>query len=90
MAGAAHRALQPADHAHECRRAACTAAAELVKLASTFPQRVTVNGTDATSLLAITRSASRSAEVEIASDDPDGAGAVEAIADLAESGFDEH
>ena len=66
-------------------------AAELVKLASTFPQRVTVNGTDATSLLAIMRARPHEGrEVEIASDDPDGAGAVEAIADLAESGFDEH
>lgn len=66
-------------------------AAELVKLASTFPQRVTVNGTDAKSLLAIMAlGLTKGAEVEIASDDPDGERAVEAIADLAESGFGEH
>ena len=66
-------------------------AAELVKLASMFPQRVTVNGTDAKSLLAIMAlGLTKGAVVEIASDDPDGEDAVEAIADLAESGFDEH
>ncbi|MFC5859469.1 dihydroxyacetone kinase phosphoryl donor subunit DhaM [Agromyces flavus] len=66
-------------------------AAELVKLAGTFPQRVTVNGTDAKSLLAIMAlGLVRGDEVEIASEDPDGAPAVDAIADLAESGFGEH
>lgn len=66
-------------------------AAELVKLASTFPQRVTVNGTDAKSLLAIMAlGLVKGDEVEIATDDPDGAAAVDAIADLAESGFGEH
>lgn len=66
-------------------------AAELVKLATTFPQRVTVNGTDAKSLLAIMAlGLTMGAEVEIASDAPDGAEAVDAIADLAESGFGEH
>ena len=66
-------------------------AAELVKLASTFPQRVTVNGVDAKSLLGImSLGLTKGASVEIASDDPDGRGAVEAIAELAESGFGEH
>lgn len=66
-------------------------AAELVKLASTFPQRVTVNGTDAKSLLSIMAlGLTKGAEVEIASDDPDGAAAVDAIVGLAESGFGEH
>jgi PTS hybrid protein len=65
-------------------------AAELVKLASTFPQRVTVNGTDAKSLLAImSLGLTKGATVEIASDDPDGATAVDALAALAESGFGE-
>ena len=66
-------------------------AAELVKLASTFPQRVTVNGTDAKSLLAImSLGLTKGATVEIASEDPEGLAAVEAIAALAESGFGEH
>ncbi len=65
-------------------------AAELVKLASTFPQRVTVNGTDAKSLLAImSLGLTKGATVEIASDDPEGAQAVDALAALAESGFGE-
>lgn len=65
-------------------------AAELVKLASTYPQRVTVNGTDAKSLLSImSLGLTKGATVEIASDDPDGGVAVEAIAALAESGFGE-
>ena len=65
-------------------------AAELVKLASTFPQRVTVNGTDAKSLLAImSLGLTKGARVEIASDDSDGTPAVDAIADLAMSGFGE-
>jgi phosphoenolpyruvate---glycerone phosphotransferase subunit DhaM len=65
-------------------------AAELVKLASTFPQKVTVNGTDAKSLLAImSLGLTKGATVEIASEDPDGRDAVEAIAALAESGFGE-
>ena len=66
-------------------------AAELVKLASTFPQRVTVNGIDAKSLLSIMAlGLTKGAEVEIASDDPAGAAAVDAIVALAESGFGEH
>lgn len=66
-------------------------AAELVKLASTFPQKVTVNGTDAKSLLGImSLGLTKGATVEIASDDPAGGAAVDAIATLAESGFGEH
>ncbi|WP_448809988.1 dihydroxyacetone kinase phosphoryl donor subunit DhaM [Agromyces bauzanensis] len=66
-------------------------AAELVKLASTFPQKVTVNGTDAKSLLGImSLGLTKGATVEIASNDPDGRAAVDAIAALAESGFGEH
>jgi PTS hybrid protein len=66
-------------------------AAELVKLASTFPQRVTVNGTDAKSLLAIMAlGLVKGDEVEIATEAADGAAAVDAIAALAESGFGEH
>ncbi|GAA4375481.1 dihydroxyacetone kinase phosphoryl donor subunit DhaM [Agromyces bauzanensis] len=66
-------------------------AAELVKLASTFGQRVTVNGTDAKSLLGImSLGLTKGATIVIASDDPDGREAVDAIAALAESGFGEH
>jgi PTS hybrid protein len=66
-------------------------AAELVKLASTFPQKVTVNGTDAKSLLGImSLGLTQGATVEIASEDPAGGAAVDAIATLAESGFGEH
>lgn len=66
-------------------------AAELVKLASTFPQKVTVNGTDAKSLLGImSLGLTKGATVEIASEDPAGGEAVDAIATLAESGFGEH
>ena len=65
-------------------------AAELVKLASTFAPKVTVNGTDAKSLLSImSLGLTKGSTVEIASDDPDGGAAVEAIAALAESGFGE-
>ena len=65
-------------------------AAELVKLASTFTPKVTVNGTDAKSLLSImSLGLTKGATVEIASDDPEGGPAVEAIAALAESGFGE-
>lgn len=87
-AGAAHRrrvTLVNADGLH------ARPAAELVKLASTFPQKVTVNGTDAKSLLGImSLGVTKGATVEIASNDPDGRDAVEAIAALAESGFGEH
>ncbi|MDR5700115.1 dihydroxyacetone kinase phosphoryl donor subunit DhaM [Agromyces aerolatus] len=65
-------------------------AAELVKLASKFPQRVTVNGVDARSLLAIMAlGLNQGAEIEVATEDPAGEHAVEAIAGLAESGFGE-
>ena len=65
-------------------------AAELVKLAATFPQRVTVNGADAKSLLGIMAlGLTKGAQVEIVSSDPDGASAVDAIAELAASGFGE-
>jgi PTS hybrid protein len=65
-------------------------AAELVKLASTFDQRVTVNGTDARSLLAImSLGLTKGATIEIASADPGANEAVEAIAELVESGFGE-
>ncbi|MFE6255406.1 dihydroxyacetone kinase phosphoryl donor subunit DhaM [Agromyces sp. NPDC057865] len=65
-------------------------AAELVKLASTFGPKVTVNGTDAKSLLSImSLGLTKGATVEIASDDPEGGAAVDAIAALAESGFGE-
>ncbi len=65
-------------------------AAELVKLASKFPQKVTVNGTDAKSLLRIMAlGLTKGATVEIASVDPEGREAVDAIAALAESGFGE-
>lgn len=66
-------------------------AAELVKLASSFPQKVTVNGTDAKSLLGImSLGLTKGATVEIASNDADGREAVDAIAALAQSGFGEH
>ncbi|MET4158163.1 PTS hybrid protein [Agromyces sp. PvR057] len=66
-------------------------AAELVKLASTFGQRVTVNGTDAKSLLAImSLGLTKGASIEIASEDPEGGAAVDAIAALVQSGFGEH
>ncbi|GAA2458694.1 dihydroxyacetone kinase phosphoryl donor subunit DhaM [Agromyces soli] len=65
-------------------------AAELVKLASTFAQPVTVNGTDAKSLLAImAMGLTKGAEVVIASADPAGGAAVDALAELVESGFGE-
>ncbi|BDZ53145.1 PTS sugar transporter subunit IIA [Agromyces marinus] len=66
-------------------------AAAFVKLASTFPQRVTVNGIDAKSLLSIMALGVVAGDtIEIASDDPSGAEAVDALAELAESGFGEH
>ena len=65
-------------------------AAELVKLASGFPQKVTVNGTDAKSLPGImSLGLTRGAQVEIATEDAAGSAAVDAIADLAMSGFGE-
>ena len=65
-------------------------AADFVKLASTFPSRVTVNGRDAKSLLAIMAlGLVRGKIAEISTDDPDGREAVDALADLVESGFGE-
>jgi PTS hybrid protein len=65
-------------------------AAEFVKLANTFPVRVTVNGKDAKSLLGIMAlGLVKGADVTIASDDADGEAAVTALADLVESGFGE-
>ncbi len=65
-------------------------AADFVKLASTFPARVTVNGRDATSLLAImSLGLIRGRTAVISSTDPNGAEAVEALANLLESGFGE-
>ncbi|MFU8948126.1 dihydroxyacetone kinase phosphoryl donor subunit DhaM [Mycetocola zhadangensis] len=65
-------------------------AADFVKLASTFPARVTVNGRDAKSLLAImSLGLVRGKIAEIATEDPAGREAVDALADLVESGFGE-
>ncbi|WP_368496243.1 dihydroxyacetone kinase phosphoryl donor subunit DhaM [Herbiconiux sp. A18JL235] len=65
-------------------------AAEFVKLASGFDTKVTVNGRDAKSLLGImSLGLTKGSVVEIASDDPAGAEAVNALADLVESGFGE-
>lgn len=65
-------------------------AAEFVKLASSFPVRVTVNGKDAKSLLGImSMGLTKGASVEIAGSDPEAADAVNALADLVESGFGE-
>lgn len=63
-------------------------AAEFVKLANTFGVRVTVNGRDAKSLLGImSLGLTRGMRAEIASDEPGGEAAVEALATLVESGF---
>lgn len=65
-------------------------AAEFVKLAGTFPSPVTVNGKDAKSLLEImTLGLVRGRDAEIATSDPDGRDAVDALADLVASGFGE-
>lgn len=65
-------------------------AAEFVKLATTLPVKVTVNGTDAKSLLGImSMGLTRGTEVVLATDDPAGRDAVDALADLIESGFGE-
>lgn len=65
-------------------------AAEFVKLANTFPVRVTVNGRDAKSLLGImSLGLTRGMTAEIASDEPGGAAAVDALAALVQSGFGE-
>ncbi|SFN58290.1 dihydroxyacetone kinase phosphoryl donor subunit DhaM [Mycetocola miduiensis] len=65
-------------------------AADFVKLASTFPVRVTVNGKDAKSLLAIMAlGLVRGRDAEISTQDPNGVEAVDALADLVASGFGE-
>jgi PTS hybrid protein len=65
-------------------------AADFVKLATTFATRVTVNGKDAKSLLAIMAlGLVRGRDAEITTQDPDGRAAVDALADLVASGFGE-
>lgn len=65
-------------------------AADFVKMASTFDARVTVNGRDAKSLLAIMAlGLVKGKMAEVATEDPDGREAVDALADLIESGFGE-
>jgi PTS hybrid protein len=65
-------------------------AAEFVKLASTFDARVTVNGKDASSLLAImSLGLTQGKTAEISSSDENGAEAVDALAELLQSGFGE-
>ncbi|MET1020398.1 MAG: dihydroxyacetone kinase phosphoryl donor subunit DhaM [Microterricola sp.] len=65
-------------------------AADFVKLANTFPARVTVNGTDARSLLGImAMGLVKGTTVVLASEDPVGSDAVDALATLVESGFGE-
>lgn len=65
-------------------------AAEFVKLASTFDADVTVNGLDADSLLGImSLGLTRGASVEIAGPDENSREAVNALADLIETGFGE-
>ncbi|MCS5721798.1 dihydroxyacetone kinase phosphoryl donor subunit DhaM [Herbiconiux sp. CPCC 203407] len=65
-------------------------AAEFVKLAGTFDVKVTVNGKDAKSLLGIMAlGLTKGAPVEVASADPAGREAVDALADLIETGFGE-
>ncbi|WP_353809892.1 dihydroxyacetone kinase phosphoryl donor subunit DhaM [Agromyces sp. SYSU T00194] len=66
-------------------------AAEFVRLASTFDARVRVDGKDAKSLLAImSLGAVRGDRVTISAEDPAARYAVDALADLVESGFGEH
>lgn len=65
-------------------------AAELVKLAARYPQRITVNGADAKSLLGImSLGLTKGASLEIASDDPGASAAVDALAELTATGFGE-
>ena len=63
-------------------------AAEFVKLATRFAERVTVNGRDARSLLAIlSLGLTQGASLEIACDEASGRDAVEALASLVDSAF---
>ncbi len=65
-------------------------AAELVKLASKFGSRITVNGTDAKSMLAVMALGLKmGATVEIASVGADADAAVTALSELVRSGFGE-
>jgi PTS hybrid protein len=65
-------------------------AAEFVKLANTFPVKVTVNGKDAKSLLGVmSLGLTAGATASIASPDDKGEAAVDALVDLVESGFGE-
>lgn len=65
-------------------------AAEFVKLANTFPAKVTVNGKDAKSLLGImSLGLTAGSTARIATDTPDGRAAVDALADLVDTGFGE-
>jgi len=65
-------------------------AAEFVNLASTFAVPLTVNGTDATSLLSImSLGLTRGSSVHLASTDPEAGPAISALANLLESGFGE-
>ena len=65
-------------------------AADFVKLASTFDADVTVNGQDADSLLGImSLGLTRGASVEISGPDESARDAVNALADLIETGFGE-
>ncbi|WP_104082699.1 dihydroxyacetone kinase phosphoryl donor subunit DhaM [Cryobacterium sp. Y11] len=65
-------------------------AAEFVTLASTFDVPITVNGSDATSLLSImSLGLARGSSVQLASTDPAAGPAIHALAALLESGFGE-
>ncbi|MEY9953283.1 dihydroxyacetone kinase phosphoryl donor subunit DhaM [Leifsonia sp. EB34] len=65
-------------------------AAEFVKLANTFPVKLTVNGKDAKSLLGVmSLGLTAGATASIASPDSEGEAAVDALVELVESGFGE-
>lgn len=65
-------------------------AADFVKLANTFPAKVTVNGKDAKSLLGVmSLGLTAGATAQIASEDPEGRAAVDALVALVETGFGE-
>ena len=65
-------------------------AADFVKLASTFPVKVTVNGKDAKSLLGVmSLGLTAGSTARIASEDPAGPEAVDALVALVETGFGE-
>lgn len=65
-------------------------AAEFVKLANTFPAKVTVNGKDAKSLLGImSLGLTAGSTARISTEADDGRAAVDALADLIDTGFGE-